>query len=127
MTPDRSAARFRSLPVPLVDGTADRRWVEHAVCAGQRELFLEGSGERPGARHRREVAAKGICGCCPVRADCLDAGRRNHESGIWGGETNEERAAAGYSPRGIVLRGVVADGTAADTRAPDGPGAGEAA
>lgn len=112
---------------PLLDVVEDQQWIDFAICGSRLELFFEPFGERPTARARREARAKALCVQCPARHPCREAGRRNHESGIWGGETNEERAAAGYSPRGIVLRGVVADGTAADTRAPDGPGAGEAA
>ena len=38
--------------------------------------------------------AKGICGECPVRVDCLDyALETNQDSGIWGGTSEDERRA----------------------------------
>lgn len=35
-----------------------------------------------------------ICGRCPIQAACRRAGRKGHEFGIWGGETQPERFAA---------------------------------
>ena len=101
-----SPARF---PPPPVDGAiADREWIDFAICRGKGHLFFEPFGERPGPRRRREAKAKRLCAACPVQAACLEAGRRNRESGIWGGETEEERTLAGHPPRGNVRRSVVA-------------------
>jgi WhiB family transcriptional regulator, redox-sensing transcriptional regulator len=36
-------------------------------------------------------AAKKVCAGCFVRAQCLDYALRNHELGIWGGTTTNER------------------------------------
>lgn len=36
---------------------------------------------------------------CPILMACRNYARRNGEWGIWGGETEEERRAAGYPPR----------------------------
>lgn len=101
-----SAPRFPAKPV--FDAVADRWWVDFAVCRGKHELFFEPFGERPGPRRRREAQAKRLCAQCPVQAQCRDAGRRNHESGLWGGETEEERVRAGFPPRANVRRDLVA-------------------
>ena len=104
--PMSSAARF--LPTPVYESIDDREWIDFAICRGQGHLFFEPFGERPGPRRRREARAKRMCAQCPVAECCLEAGRRNHESGFWGGENEEERALAGYPPRANVRRSVVA-------------------
>jgi WhiB family redox-sensing transcriptional regulator len=38
--------------------------------------------------------ALNICAVCPVRAECLDAGRR--EQGVWGGMSGRQRRAISY-------------------------------
>lgn len=81
-------------------------WASFASCGEMGQLFFEPFGERPGARSRREAKAKAVCAQCPVQEICRDAGRQNHESGIWGGETEEERALAGYAPKSISRRSV---------------------
>ena len=101
-----TAARFP--PAPVVGAIADREWIDFAICRSRGHLFFEPFGERPGPRRRREAIAKRLCAQCPVQEACLLAGRRNRESGLWGGETEEERALAGYPPRANVRRSVVA-------------------
>ncbi len=86
----------------LLDGT----WTAFAACRQLGQLFFEPFGERPGARQRREQKAKAVCLECPVQQLCRDTGRQNHESGIWGGETEEERALAGFAPKSISRRSV---------------------
>ncbi len=81
-------------------------WSEAANCVGKTNLFFGPAGERPGRRLRRETAAKKICHQCPVLLQCRESARLNRENGIWGGETEEERAAAGYPPRAITRRSV---------------------
>lgn len=39
--------------------------------------------------------AKAVCSRCPSRLACLEAGRSRQESGIWGGETEQERIELG--------------------------------
>lgn len=92
---------------PVIAAIEDREWNDFAICRGRGDLFFEPFGERPGPR-RREAVAKRLRAQCPVQLACLGAGRRNKESGIWGGETEEERALAGYAPRANVRRSVVA-------------------
>lgn len=74
-------------------------WFAFAVCRDDRSLFFAAPGERPERRERREAQAKRICATCPVRAVCRDTGREQHEHGVWGGETEAERAALGFLPR----------------------------
>ncbi len=39
--------------------------------------------------------------------DCRDQARENREHGIWGGETEEERARAGFAPTSASRRAVL--------------------
>jgi Transcription factor WhiB len=54
------------------------------------------------------VLAKSYCAVCPLIEPCRELGRLNRENGIWGGENEEERAAAGYAPRATERRSVAA-------------------
>ena len=74
----------------------DQSWTAKAACHGRTELFFPPHAERPSARLAREAEAKHVCTECAVRAECRWFGRINHEHGIWGGETEEERIRAGY-------------------------------
>lgn len=74
-------------------------WFQFAVCQDDRSLFFAAPGERPERRARRETQAKRVCATCPVRIHCRDAGREGREHGVWGGETEAERAALGFLPR----------------------------
>lgn len=84
----------------------DRGWVDHARCIGRSDLFFGALGERPGARERREAAAKELCRGCPVMLACRADARTNRESGVWGGETEEDRARAGFAPFSTTRRAV---------------------
>jgi len=89
-------------------------WTVDAACTGQTELFFAPGGERPEARVVRERRARGICQRCPALLECRDWARENREYGFWGGESEEERAAAGYRvdmPVGRVARYPKGDGT----------------
>ena len=82
-------------------------WTTEAACAGQTKLFFAPPGERPEARAVRESQARAVCRTCEVMADCRQWARQNREYGFWGGESEEERAAAGYRvdmPVGRVAR-----------------------
>lgn len=82
-------------------------WMELAVCRGQTQLFFPPPGERPEARVRREAKAKALCRTCPVIEPCRQFAREEREHGVWGGENEEERAAAGYravAPIGLRSR-----------------------
>lgn len=86
--------------------TAD--WAAQAMCGGKTELFFARPGEREGRRNRREALARSYCACCAVAESCKLAGRLGREHGIWGGENDEERAAAGFAPRSPHRRAVAA-------------------
>ena len=82
-------------------------WTEDAACSGQTQLFFAPAGERPEARAVREGQARAVCGACPVLTQCRSWAREQREYGFWGGESEEERAAAGYRvdmPVGRVAR-----------------------
>ena len=73
-------------------------WMEHGRCAGESTLFFAPFAERPEARVRREARARSICDQCAVLLACRDYARRNRELGFWGGESESERAEAGFAP-----------------------------
>ena len=91
-------------------------WMAKAACKGQVDLFFGIAGERPERRVRREAAARQVCASCPVVEPCREAARLNRESGFWGGENEEERAAAGFAPRSVSRRSVQAAATEGNTR-----------
>ena len=84
----------------------ERAWVAYAACTGRSELFFAPLGERPERRATREAAARALCATCPVLLACRADARLNRESGFWGGESEEERAAAGYAPYSTTRRAV---------------------
>ena len=85
--------------------TARPGWMPRPVRAGP-PSSSGCPGERPERRVRREAAARELCAGCPVLEPCRQLARTNRENGFWGGETEEERAAAGYAPRSISRRAV---------------------
>lgn len=70
-------------------------WQDRAACRGaDLGLFFGLDGERGPERDRREAAAKAICATCTVRLQCGNYAIRNGEKyGIWGGFSEDERAA----------------------------------
>lgn len=89
--------------IVTIDDTA---WTEHAACKGRVELFFAPAGEQPRQRERREVEARALCAGCPVVEPCRQWAREHRESGFWGGESEEDRALAGFAPRATVRRSV---------------------
>ena len=87
--------------------TGPLAWTVDAECAGQTDLFFAPAGERPETRLLRESRARAICLDCAV-VDAVPRWAREHrEYGFWGGESEEDRAAAGYRvdmPVGRVAR-----------------------
>ena len=81
-------------------------WTAAAACKGRTHLFFGSAGERPERRVRREARARKVCGSCPALWPCRLSARANRENGFWGGESEEERASAGYPPRSISRRSV---------------------
>jgi WhiB family redox-sensing transcriptional regulator len=87
--------------------TGPLRWTSEAACKGQTRLFFAPAGERPEARAVREAQARKVCRSCEALVECRDWARENREYGFWGGESEEERAAAGFRvdmPVGRVAR-----------------------
>ncbi|MEY4365735.1 MAG: hypothetical protein RLZZ305_1079 [Actinomycetota bacterium] len=87
----------------------DYVWTGDAQCKGMTEVFFPPAAERPQARERREAQAREVCHSCPVLVDCRDFARRNREYGFWGGESEEERHAAGFrliAPIGVRARNI---------------------
>jgi WhiB family transcriptional regulator, redox-sensing transcriptional regulator len=66
------------------------------ACRGRTELFFGPHAERREARERREAEARALCLVCPVLEACRAWARERREYGFWGGESEEERAAAGF-------------------------------
>jgi WhiB family transcriptional regulator, redox-sensing transcriptional regulator len=81
-------------------------WMADAACQGRTQLFFGLAGERPERRMRREARARKVCAACPVIAPCREMARAQGENGFWGGESEEDRAAAGYPPVSISRRSV---------------------
>jgi WhiB family redox-sensing transcriptional regulator len=73
-------------------------WAGGHACRGRTELFFAPHAERREARERREAEARALCLTCPVLEACRAWARERREYGFWGGESEEERAAAGYPP-----------------------------
>jgi WhiB family redox-sensing transcriptional regulator len=87
--------------------TGPLAWTVDASCVGQSDVFFAPAGERPETRIVREGRARSICRSCPVLEPCRDWAREHREYGFWGGESEEERAAAGFRvdmPVGRVAR-----------------------
>ncbi len=87
----------------------DDDWMIDAACKGLTHLFFPSPAERPQARERREATAREVCASCTVRLDCREFARDQHEYGFWGGESEDERHAAGFrliAPIGVRARSV---------------------
>ncbi|MEI7547433.1 MAG: WhiB family transcriptional regulator [Actinomycetota bacterium] len=85
----------------------DDRWMSEAACRGLTHLFFPTPAERPQARERREGTARQVCRSCEMHGPCREFARANHEYGLWGGESEDERHAAGFrliAPIGVRAR-----------------------
>jgi WhiB family redox-sensing transcriptional regulator len=83
------------------------QWMNEGACRGLTTIFFPPAAERPQARVRREAQARLVCMECKVLHTCRDFARENHEYGFWGGESEEERHAAGFhliAPIGVRNR-----------------------
>ncbi|MDO5671528.1 MAG: WhiB family transcriptional regulator [Actinomycetaceae bacterium] len=76
-------------------------WQSQGLCRGtDTDQFFHPDGERGGTRRRRAAAAKAICAECPVISQCREYALKTREPyGIWGGLSEEERAAIIASKR----------------------------
>jgi len=83
------------------------QWMAEGACRGLSSIFFPPAAERPQARVRREAAARAVCNECKVLDVCRSFARENREYGFWGGESEEERHAAGFhliAPIGVRNR-----------------------
>jgi len=62
-------------------------WVKEAAC---NKTAIPEKWHRP-TNEFATYRAKKVCSTCPVKNDCLMHGIIYGETGIWGGETEEER------------------------------------
>lgn len=70
----------------------DEHWRDRAACKGKPiNLFYKDDNLTEEEYQPLKAQAKLICHTCPVRQECLDAGLRNAEYGIWGGLDKSER------------------------------------
>ncbi len=87
----------------------DTAWSQEAECKGLSTIFFPPAAERPQARERREAQARDVCTSCAVMTTCREFARSNREYGFWGGESEEERHAAGFrliAPIGVRSRNI---------------------
>jgi len=70
-------------------------WQYQGACRDADDtLFFHPEGERGSTRRRRAEAAKAICNACPVMLQCREQSLRVRETyGVWGGLSEDERAA----------------------------------
>lgn len=93
--------------VSLLPRWAQQDWMTKGDCRSKTRMFFAPHAERPQARVRREAQARLICQSCPVLFECRTYARVNREYGFWGGESEEDRALAGYAvpwPVGVNRR-----------------------
>lgn len=100
--------RNGAVPVELKRTQLATEWQVDALCRGVTHLFFGPSSERPERRAEREAVARSYCMVCPVKLECRESARLQLEHGFWGGENDEERAAAGFVPRSPSRRAVLA-------------------
>jgi len=88
---------------PNVDLSDPSDWMGIGECRGKSNLFFAPFAERPEARVRREAKARAICLGCPVMMTCRSWARDKRELGFWGGESESERASAGFPPTTPII------------------------
>ena len=86
-----------------VGPTGPTGWMALASCAGHSDVFFAPFAERPEARVRREASAGVICSECDSMSKCRNYARTNRELGYWGGESESERAEAGFPPTTPII------------------------
>jgi WhiB family redox-sensing transcriptional regulator len=91
---------YAPLSAPVADPS---NWMPQGACRGKSDLFFAPFAERPEARARREAHARTICQACDVQNPCKTYARQNRELGFWGGESEAERASAGFAPTTPII------------------------
>jgi WhiB family redox-sensing transcriptional regulator len=87
-----TVADIKRLPGPRLDYY---EWQLDAACRGMDSAtFFHPAAERNAAREQRVAKAKTVCRACPAINECLAHALRVQEPyGIWGGQSEDERAA----------------------------------
>ena len=85
-------AEIARVPLPIIE---DWEWQHEGSCRTlPSEMFFHPDGERGPRRRNRENAAKAVCATCPVMQRCRQHALANQEPyGIWGGLSEDDRAA----------------------------------
>ena len=78
-------------------------WMDFSLCRGQSSLFFPAQSIVGKKRIALQKQALDICSKCPVVEPCREYGIATQSSGIWGGETEEQRAGRGL-PVSINVR-----------------------
>ncbi|HIG24700.1 MAG TPA: WhiB family transcriptional regulator [Acidimicrobiia bacterium] len=78
-------------------------WIDNGSCRGESKIFFAPFAERPEARVRREAKARQVCAECASMDPCKTYARTNRELGFWGGESESERATAGFAPTTPII------------------------
>ena len=82
---------------PPAPGWMRQDWMAQGLCHGKTQMFFAPHAERPQTRARREAQARAICQECPQLEPCRTYARLHCEYGFWGGESESDRARAGYA------------------------------
>src|SRR6478752_6342206 len=87
-----TVADIKRLPGALLDCY---EWQLDAACRGMDSAtFFHPAAERNAAREQRIASAKAVCRTCPAIKECLAHALTVREPyGIWGGKSEDERAA----------------------------------
>jgi WhiB family redox-sensing transcriptional regulator len=87
-------------------------WRHRAICRDESAELFFALGDKftntddPDSPQARQVTeAKAVCARCPVIHDCRDWARATGMTGIWGGTTEDERAALPAPAERIFLPG----------------------
>jgi WhiB family redox-sensing transcriptional regulator len=113
------------MPATVVVRPAGTSWMAKAGCRGATDIFFDPPGERREPRELREAEARAICHTCLVMSPCRTWAREHREYGFWGGESEEERAAAGFRadmPVGRIARYPGGEGKPVQARPTAPPG-----
>ena len=78
--------------VSLYVDSQEMSWVDSALCLGRSDQFFA-----------REARAAELCTVCPAMYACRQYARDNRELGFWGGESEAERATAGFAPTTPII------------------------
>ena len=73
-------------------------WHQRAACRGQQDVMFPTSTL---GRRNDYTTALSLCMSCPVRTQCAEAGRNEHD-GVWGGEVKDRNSKRNSSARAMT-------------------------